>query len=81
MITYLTANFFDSKVQVLTNAVNCVGAMGKGVALEFKKRYPAMHSEIELELGLQLRAESFVSIKSFKNSCCCITRNKSKTKK
>ena len=45
MITYLNGNLFDSKAQVLTNAVNCVGVMGKGVALEFKTRYPKMHSE------------------------------------
>jgi O-acetyl-ADP-ribose deacetylase (regulator of RNase III) len=44
MITYLSGNLFDSKVQVLTNAVNCVGVMGKSVALEFKNRYPAMHA-------------------------------------
>ena len=45
MITYLNGNLFDSKVQVLTNAINCVGVMGKGVALEFKNRYPVMHSK------------------------------------
>jgi len=29
----------------LVNAVNCVGVMGKGIALEFKKRYPAMFED------------------------------------
>ena len=27
------------------NAVNCVGVMGKGIALEFKRRYPEMYNE------------------------------------
>lgn len=34
-------SIFDSGAQVLVNPVNCVGVMGKGLALEFKKRYPA----------------------------------------
>ena len=42
MITYLKGDLFNSPAQVLVNAVNTVGVMGKGVALEFKKRYPAM---------------------------------------
>lgn len=33
-------NLFDSKCQTITNAINVVGVMGKGIALEFKKRYP-----------------------------------------
>jgi O-acetyl-ADP-ribose deacetylase (regulator of RNase III) len=45
MITYVQGNLFESSAQVLTNAVNCVGIMGKGIALEFKKRYPAMFCE------------------------------------
>lgn len=35
-------NLFDSRCQTLVNTVNCVGVMGKGIALEFKRRYPAM---------------------------------------
>lgn len=42
MIKYIKGNIFDSKCAVLVNPVNCVGVMGKGLALEFKKRYPAM---------------------------------------
>ena len=32
---------FSEPVEALVNTVNCVGVMGKGVALEFKKRWPA----------------------------------------
>ena len=33
---------FDSNAQTLVNTINCVGVMGKGLALEMKKRYPNM---------------------------------------
>lgn len=36
---------FTSEAQTLVNTVNCVGVMGKGVAFEFKKRYPAMFED------------------------------------
>lgn len=35
-------NLFDSPAQTLVNTVNCVGVMGKGVALEFRLRFPEM---------------------------------------
>ena len=41
----LLGNIFDSHADVLVNTVNCVGVMGKGIALEFKKRYPQMFQE------------------------------------
>lgn len=43
----LIGNIFDSKVQTLVNTVNCVGIMGKGLALEFKKQFPGMFKEYE----------------------------------
>ena len=41
----LLGNLFESQAEVLVNTVNCVGVMGKGIALEFKKRYPQMFDE------------------------------------
>jgi O-acetyl-ADP-ribose deacetylase (regulator of RNase III) len=41
-IQYQKGNIFDSKAQVIVNTVNCEGVMGKGLALEFKQRYPDM---------------------------------------
>lgn len=35
-------SIFDSKAEVLVCPVNCVGVMGKGLALEFKRRDPVM---------------------------------------
>ncbi|MER1083028.1 macro domain-containing protein [Pseudomonas aeruginosa] len=42
MIRVLIGDIFQSDAQTLINTVNCVGVMGKGVALEFKKRWPRM---------------------------------------
>ena len=33
-------NIFNSDCEFLVNPVNCVGVMGKGLALEFKNKYP-----------------------------------------
>ena len=44
-IKVLTGDIFVSKAQTLVNAVNCVGVMDKGIALEFKNRYPNMFDD------------------------------------
>ena len=45
MFKALIGDLFESRAQTLVNTVNCVGVMGKGVALEFKKRFPAMFED------------------------------------
>ena len=45
MITYVQGDIFESSAKLLVNPVNTAGVMGKGLALEFKKRYPAMFNE------------------------------------
>jgi len=40
MITYKQGNLFHARVEALVNAVNTVGVMGKGIALEFKTVLP-----------------------------------------
>ena len=42
MIKEIKGNIFNSKCQTLVNTVNCVGVMGKGIALECKLRFPGM---------------------------------------
>lgn len=42
MIQFKPGDIFRLKVDALVNPVNCLGTMGKGLALEFKKRYPVM---------------------------------------
>ncbi|MBW1678254.1 MAG: macro domain-containing protein [Deltaproteobacteria bacterium] len=46
MLTYVEdISLFKSPAQTLVNTVNTVGVMGKGIAAEFKKRYPQMYEE------------------------------------
>ncbi len=42
MITYVKGDIFNSPAKIIVNTVNTVGIMGKGIALEFKNRYPDM---------------------------------------
>jgi O-acetyl-ADP-ribose deacetylase (regulator of RNase III)/uncharacterized protein YwgA len=44
-IRVLVGDIFESRAQTLVNTVNCVGVMGKGVALGFKKRFPEMFED------------------------------------
>ncbi len=45
MITVRIGDIFESDAQTLVNTVNCVGVMGKGIALEFKVRFPNMYED------------------------------------
>ena len=45
MIRFIKGNIFDSNAKTLVNTVNCVGIMGKGLAKEFKLRFPSMYKE------------------------------------
>ena len=38
----IRGNIFSSKAKAIGNTVNCVGIMGKGIALEFRRRFPQM---------------------------------------
>jgi len=37
---YITGNLLEADTQALVNTVNTVGVMGKGIALQFKERFP-----------------------------------------
>lgn len=40
MIKIIHGNLFESNAEALVNTVNCVGVMGKGIALQFKILFP-----------------------------------------
>ena len=40
MINYTSGDIFKQDVEALVNTVNCVGVMGRGIALQFKRSYP-----------------------------------------
>ena len=41
MIRYTTGNLLEANVEALVNAVNTVGVMGKGIALQFREQFPS----------------------------------------
>ena len=40
MIEYTEGNLLEANAEALVNAVNCVGVMGKGLALQFRQAFP-----------------------------------------
>ncbi len=40
----ICGDIFTSNAEAIVNTVNCAGAMGRGIALEFKKRYPDLYA-------------------------------------
>ena len=40
MITFETGDILTSSAQCLVNTVNCEGFMGKGIAYQFKEKFP-----------------------------------------
>lgn len=44
-ITFKYGNIFNSSCQTIVNTVNCVGVMGKGIALVYKLRHPPMYEQ------------------------------------
>lgn len=40
MLSFIHGNLFDARTQTIVNPVNTVGIAGRGLALEFAKRYP-----------------------------------------
>ena len=41
MLKRTTGNILEADADALVNSVNCVGVMGRGIALQFKKAFPA----------------------------------------
>ena len=40
MIEYASGDILQCEAEALVNTVNCVGVMGRGIALQFKNAYP-----------------------------------------
>ena len=47
-IKEIAGNILDTNCQTIVNTVTCVGIMGKGIALEFRYRYPDMFKAYEI---------------------------------
>ena len=40
LIRFRTGDIFSDDADALVNTVNCVGVMGRGIALQFKRAFP-----------------------------------------
>jgi O-acetyl-ADP-ribose deacetylase (regulator of RNase III) len=47
MIKVMQGNIFESGCEALVNPVNCVGVMGAGLALKFKKAFPYNYEPLD----------------------------------
>lgn len=47
MIEFKQGNLLQEEAEALVNTVNCVGVMGKGIALQFKRAYPENFRQYE----------------------------------
>ena len=48
MIEFRKGNIFDFEGQTIVNPINCVGVMGAGLALQFRRRYPGMFEQYKI---------------------------------
>lgn len=62
MIEYAKGDIFSIPADVRVCTVNCVGVMGKGVALAFKQRYPQLFKSYKEQCDLQLWKPGFISL-------------------
>ncbi|MGJ5180352.1 type II toxin-antitoxin system antitoxin DNA ADP-ribosyl glycohydrolase DarG [Bradyrhizobium oligotrophicum] len=54
MIEFRTGDIFSADVEALVNTVNCVGIMGRGIALQFKNAFPENFKAYEAACAREL---------------------------
>jgi O-acetyl-ADP-ribose deacetylase (regulator of RNase III) len=54
MIRFTTGDILAADVEALVNTVNCVGIMGRGIALQFKNAFPENYKAYEAACARQL---------------------------
>ena len=47
MITYAAGDILEDDAEAIVNTINCVGVMGKGLALAARRRWPQMYTEYQ----------------------------------
>lgn len=59
---FITGNLLNAKTQAIVNTVNTVGVMGKGIALQFKERFPQNYKAYKdaCKKGLVVTGKMFV---------------------
>ncbi len=72
MIVITRGNILRTKIAVeaIVNPVNCVGVMGKGLALQFKNEYPNNYGayRVECNIGRMVVGRCFVFQRSVINN-------------
>jgi len=63
MIKKIKGNIFNTSCQTLVNTVNCVGVMGRGIALECKLRFPDMFKKYKKFCEKKLKESKYVTEK------------------
>lgn len=51
MVKFVHGDLFDDDSEAVVNTVNCAGVMGKGVALQFKRRFPGNYKAYRAACG------------------------------
>ncbi|MDF8317551.1 macro domain-containing protein [Serratia marcescens] len=62
MMEFVSGDFFDFDADIMINTVNCVGVMGAGVALAFKKRFPEMYEDYVEKCRLDIIRPGFPDV-------------------
>ena len=57
MLTFVSGDLFDTDAEALVNTVNCVGAMGRGVAEGVRKRWPRAYEDYRRDCGIGLSCD------------------------
>jgi O-acetyl-ADP-ribose deacetylase (regulator of RNase III) len=66
MIEYIqNGNIFDSKCEALVNPINCVGVMGKGLAKQFKEKFPTMFVQYKTDCQVGLYSQMQIRIYNY----------------
>jgi O-acetyl-ADP-ribose deacetylase (regulator of RNase III) len=59
MIEIAQGNVLEADAEALVNTVNCVGVMGKGIALQFRRAFPDNYREY-VESTIQNTSSTFL---------------------
>lgn len=49
MLIFTSGNIFEAQTDAYVNPVNCMGVMGKGLALKFKERFPQNYTAYKFD--------------------------------
>lgn len=50
-VEFTRGDIFSANAEALVNAVNCVGVMGRGIALQFRRAFPANYEAYKAACG------------------------------